>query len=302
MKYNQLRILIREIITEIDADAKIKNPDTGRNIKISTALSYPKDTAAYKLAAQHKDTKSSKLSASTNNDKFLGKGSDVFTGPTTDAESFVGSARKQKRVNAFINKLSKQTAEAKTAGQAPPNFNLCEISIPGTNLFCQRELGIPRHDMPQLKGTPAPGSIADKLPKAPNGEVDSEAMFKKYLEKSGHKITPTTVDVTQLKASQTELVGAKVAGMRDALENLPPEKTKGITAPIFVSKDGYILDGHHRWAALVGVAMGKNSKNPPVMMDVQVIDIDAKEMIDITNKFTEKIGIKAKAASTSKGN
>ncbi|WP_421022103.1 hypothetical protein, partial [Klebsiella pneumoniae] len=62
------------------------------------------------------------------------------------------------------------------------------------------------------------------------------------------------------------------------------------------SKDGYILDGHHRWASLVGVAMGREQKKPPIMMDVIVIDTDATNMIDLTNEFTDKIGIKQKAA------
>lgn len=36
----------------VSSDAKIKNPETGRNIKVSTALSYDKNSPAYKLAAK----------------------------------------------------------------------------------------------------------------------------------------------------------------------------------------------------------------------------------------------------------
>lgn len=292
-------------ITEADM---IKNPDTGRKIKVSSALSYPKDSAAYKLAAKHlkkktdNDIKGNKKPASLSNDKILGQGSAAFKGPKSDSESFIGDARKQRYVNRFINKIADESAKARAAGKPAPNFNLCEISVPGTNLFCQKEMGIPREKMPQLKGNPIPGSIADKLPKSKSREVDTEEAFKKYLIKKGHKLENKSVDVLQLKASQSELVGAKVAGMRKALEELPPEQTKAITAPIFVSRDGYILDGHHRWAAMVGLSMGKEKKTPPIMMDVITIDMDAKDMIDVTNKFTEKIGIRQKDASTEKGN
>ncbi len=48
MKLSELRQIIKEEIN------KIKNPDTGRMIKVSSALTYPKDTAVYKAAAKSK--------------------------------------------------------------------------------------------------------------------------------------------------------------------------------------------------------------------------------------------------------
>lgn len=55
MKKSELRQIIKEEIKllseEFSAD-KIKNPKTGRMIKVSSALSYPKDTEVYKAAAK----------------------------------------------------------------------------------------------------------------------------------------------------------------------------------------------------------------------------------------------------------
>ena len=149
--------------------------------------------------------------------------------------------------------LEQAIAEAKANGEKAPNFNLCDITIPGTNLYCGGNKGIPREQMPQFKGKPQPGSIADGLPKDKDGEVDTEAMFKKMLEDKGIKVSePTQVPADQLKATQTELVGSKVAGMSKALDTDP--NNPGITAPIYISSDGYVLDGHHRWAAVTSAA------------------------------------------------
>lgn len=309
MKYNNIRQIIRNILIE---DYMVKNKRTGsvysvKNVNPEKHIALKKDKSGKPIHSTpdeiKKNIEKEKSEYSSKKDKsVLGAGSDKFTGPKTDDQSIIHDARKQRYVVRFMNKLNDSVRKAKEDGKPAPNFNMCEISIPGTNLFCQKSIDIPRHEMPQLKGFPKPGSIADKLPKAENGEVDTEETFKKYLIKKGYNLEKKSVNVLNLKASQTELVGAKVVGMTKALENLPPEKTKGITAPIFVSKDGYILDGHHRWAAMVVVAMGKQNLQPPVKMDVIVIDTNAKDMINITNDFTNKIGIQQKSASTNKGN
>jgi hypothetical protein len=144
------------------------------------------------------------------------------------------SVKQRRKVSMKIDDLAKKSAEAKANGEKAPNFNLCDITIPGTNLYCGGNKGIPREQMPQFKGKPQPGSIADGLPKDKDGEVDTEAMFKKMLEDKGIKVSePTQVPADQLKATQTELVGPKVAGMSKALDADPNHP--GITAPIYVS-------------------------------------------------------------------
>jgi len=308
MKKSRLKEIIREEIKflfektagEIAKEKGLKHVGWGRYAKPDgTVVAKSEDGKLVPVSGTTKDSKPRRPDGEFSS--LLGAGKENFEGPTKDSDSIINDARKQRYVNRFMNKLNEKVKEAKETGKPLPNFNLCEISIPGTNLFCGDNLDIPRKEMPQLKGKPTLGSPADKLPKDSEGGVNAEDAFKKYLEKKGYKIESKSVDVLQLKASQRELVGAKVVGMREALQTKPPEDTKKITAPIFVSKDGYILDGHHRWAALVGLAMGTEKKKPPVMMDVQIIDIDAKNMIDITNDFTNKIGIQQKTASPEKG-
>ena len=203
----------------------------------------------------------------------------------------------RQQISTIIDKLADLGKQAKEKGEQAPNFNLCQVSVPGTNLYCDGNKGIPREDMPQFKGTPEPGSPADKLPKDENGEADTEEFFKEMLNKQGIKVSePTEVPADRLKATQSELVGVKVAGMSKVLADPNHPAYEKITAPIYVSNDGYVLDGHHRWAAIVA----HNAANPKnqIPMNVRVIDEPIEPLVKRSNKFAEEIGIRAKKADT----
>ena len=252
-------------------DKKIKNPETGREVKIKTALGYD-------------DNKQVKIKALALVKKNGG-------GKEEEVKDDAKIPEKQaKKVVAILDKLKSMADEAKEKGEEAPDYDLCKVSVPGSNLFCQVNLNVPRQQMPQLKGFVVPGSIADKLPKDKSGEVDTEPLFKKALVKSGYELKPGKVNASTLKATQSQLVGAKVAGMTAAL--LKDPNHPAITAPIFVSKDGYILDGHHRWAAMVGLGLNKNKD---IMMNVIEVDMEGEDLVSFTNKFCDKIGIKQKA-------
>jgi len=224
--------------------------------------------------------------------------------PNADADAFSGKSdigkinkKQQREISMKIDKLAELSQQARAAGKNPPNYNLCDITVPGTNLYCDGNKGIKREDMPQFKGKPEAGSPADKLPKDDKGEVDTEPIFKNMLKKKGIKTELTSIPSDSLKATQTELVGAKVAGMTKALEKDPNHP--GITAPIYVSRDGYVIDGHHRWAAITSMAI-KNGK--PAKMDVIVIDADNEDVINTSNKFAQDMGIAAKKAAPTDAN
>ena len=206
----------------------------------------------------------------------------------------------RQQISTVIDKLAELGKQAKEKGEKAPNFNLCQVSVPGTNLYCDGNKGIPREDMPQFKGTPEPGSPADKLPKDENGEADTEEFFKQMLEKEGIKVSkPTSVPADRLKATQSELVGVKVAGMSKVLDDPNHPAYDKITAPIYVSNDGYVLDGHHRWAAIVA----HNAANPDkqIPMNVRVIDEPIVPLVKRSNSFAEAMGIRAKKADTGAG-
>jgi hypothetical protein len=220
--------------------------------------------------------------------------------PQADPETFGGGSDipdgiqpdELNQFNTDINKVAQIVAKAKENNQPIPDINLCDITVPGTNLYCDDNLGIPRDEMPQFKGKATTGSRAENMPTDDAGEVDTEPVFRKMLDDKGIKVLQTEVPADKLKATQKDLVGAKVIGMMGALEK-DPQHPK-ITAPIYVSRDGYVIDGHHRWAAIVAY----NAQHPDsqIPMKTTVLDMDIKDAIPMANKFAEDMGIAAKKA------
>lgn len=187
-------------------------------------------------------------------------------------------------VSTLIDKLAELVNDAKTKGDKAPDYDLCKVTVPGTNLFCAESKGVPRTMMPQLKGIPIKGSQADKLPKNDKGEVDLGPEFVKWLkEKKNIAVKDDNINASHLKASQVQLNGGKVAGMSKAMlaGKVPAE-------PIFVTNDDYIVDGHHRWAANVAneITTGKDIVMPTYQIDENIIPVLA-----YANFFSKHMGI-----------
>jgi hypothetical protein len=224
--------------------------------------------------------------------------------PEADPETFAGGSdipdgvtpEELDKFNTDIQKVAQQIADAKAKGEQAPNINLCDVTVPGTNLYCDDNLGIPRDEMPQFKGTAQPGSRAAGMEADASGEVDTEPVFREMLQQKGIKTLQTEIPADKLKATQKDLVGAKVIGMMGALEKDPTHPK--ITAPIYVSRDGHVIDGHHRWAAIVAY----NAAHPDaqIPMKTTVLDMDIKDAIPMANKFAEDMGIAAKKADANK--
>lgn len=209
-------------------------------------------------------------------------------------------------VGVLLDKLAEIGQKAFAAEKAgtkfdAPNYNLCLIHVPDTNIFCEKNKGIPRIKMPQVKGKNIrPGSKAAALLKKQNAdagtpdnlEVDATAEFVAFLKSGGITISKgQTVDADKLKATQSELVGSKVGGMIGAHKTGKYDPSKDA---IFVSEDNYVLDGHHRWAATVGA---KYVEGENLTMTVDRINLPIQELVDLTNKFLEGFGILPNAAS-----
>ena len=189
------------------------------------------------------------------------------------------------------------------------DVDLCKVSVPGTNLFCGDNKGIPRKEMPQLKSKPEPGGKADQMVKAGvlkldnEGEVNTEKLF---MKKIGKEAKPARVKVTDLKATQNQLVGKKVSLFLNQLQNGDPDSefTKKLNEPIIVSRDPetgerYIVDGHHRWAALVAQDIA-NGGDGDIEMDVKEVDTPIEELIDQSNDFTKEMGLETKSGDKKK--
>jgi hypothetical protein len=199
-----------------------------------------------------------------------------------------------RQVNTMLNKLAAMANEAKALGQKAPEYDLCNVSVAGTNLFCGSSLrteeypeGIPRLEMPQMSGRPIAGSFADLLPRSPWApeEVDGASHFVSHLHGLGIKVSSQeSVPAASLKASQAQLVGAKVASM------MTNTKFDPSVNPIFISRDNYVVDGHHRWAAVVGRDAGSDHPGS-TRMNVIRIDAPISEVLKIGKVWMPWFGI-----------
>jgi hypothetical protein len=195
-------------------------------------------------------------------------------------------------VATLIEKLQALVADAKAKGAKAPNYDLCKVSVPHTNLFCAGNKGISRSQMPQLSGKPLPGTEADKMPKDDKGEVNLGPAFVQHLADMGIKVKEERMLASHLRASQREINGGKVAGMVGAME-----AGKMKEGSIFVTRDGYVVDGHHRWAATVGTSL---LKEHDLDMPVKVIDTDIIKALKLANEFSIRMGIPQASVSKSR--
>jgi len=192
------------------------------------------------------------------------------------------------QVSTLLDRLNELAKEAEASGGKAKNIDLCNVSVPGTNLFCVESKGIPRIDMPQLKGVPTDGSPASQLTVDARGEVDITEKFLDDLRARGIGLEPGEALASHLKATQNELNGNKVAGIMGAMR----DGKLDVTSPMVVSKDGYIVDGHHRWAAAVALEYD-GIDNPVTDMAMKVVRVDADiiDILEASKAFAAEQGI-----------
>lgn len=183
--------------------------------------------------------------------------------------------------------------DALRKGDNAPDYNLCNLHVKNTHLFCTGNKGIKRVNMPQLSGIPLPNTPADHLPRNKRGEVDATNNFAEYLENNKqYKITTERVPAASLKATQNEIVGSKVAGIWLATQDPDSESYATIIeSPIFISQDDYVLDGHHRWAAAVARAISQGALDK-LFMKAKRVHVGIDQLVKDANEFAKNFGIK----------
>lgn len=120
--------------------------------------------------------------------------------------------------------------------------------------ICHGNLGISRSDMPQIKSEKIPQFLDD---------LEDEGIT---VHRNQH------IAVNKLKPTQKEMDTVKIQEMM----NLPLGKLEG--KPILVSKDDFIVDGHHRWAALL--ALNGNNRMP-----CHIISLPIRDLLDTIRDF-----------------
>lgn len=131
--------------------------------------------------------------------------------------------------------------------------------------ICHGNLGLSRSEMPQIK--------SDKV----NEFLDD-------LEEDGISVHRNQhIAVSKLKATQNEIDSIKVKEMM----LLPLGKLEG--KPILVSSNGFILDGTHRWAALL--ALNGNNRMPCHVIGLPIKQL-IKKVFEFDNVFKKDINDK----------
>lgn len=144
--------------------------------------------------------------------------------------------------------------------------DLTLVTVAGKpNLFsAMRGNGIARADMPQIPRDHLVGFQAD-------------------LAKRGVKVTPGRRKAADLKATQSELNGQAVGKLQ---RNIQDGSFDLESKPTWVSSDGHVLDGHHRWAAAASL-----DRELPVIE----VGLPMSRLLQVAQDFTDAQGIRRKA-------
>lgn len=169
------------------------------------------------------------------------------------------------------------------------DFNLADLVIDGQRVF---KMGnCPRNMMPQLKGFPVRGSVAEYLPKDTKGKVDVTDLFLNWL--ANLKNVEIQSDITMsprfMYGSQSELVASKVA--KHTLKMLDDSKHKKFKHVYLISGDNIVIDGHHGWASARCWELIAESE---VRLHCTRIRLNAGRILDLAREFTSVIGVEAK--------
>lgn len=173
----------------------------------------------------------------------------------------------------------KVTADPKVAaatiehmGTQSEHVNLEHLDVAGVenrNIFNEHATNFTRAEMPQL----------------PEDAAGQKAFFE-HLNEHGIRIKFANADPRELMAAQNELDSVKV-GQIYKYVNEHGGKLRGDTGPLFISKEGAIIDGHHRWASMAAYAM----THPETRVPVAMLSAPISKAIDVSLAYGEKAGI-----------
>jgi hypothetical protein len=120
----------------------------------------------------------------------------------------------------------------------------------------------------------------EQLPQIPKDKFDE---FGKFLEDNGVKYAYARVPVKNLKPIQAQVNREKVEAMKKE-----PETE---TIPIIISREGLILDGHHRFLA-------QKEKNPNAKAFCLVAACSIKDLVKLGHKFEHSFTKSVQEATT----
>lgn len=156
------------------------------------------------------------------------------------------------------------TAAAKEKGPIDISGGLDVVGHPG--LF-GKGLGVPRAEMPQVPS-------------------EHQAGFVQWLEARGIAHRDQTANALVLKPSQGELDAVRIGRLLE-------KEDDGKARRSFISQDGYVIDGHHRWAATIATGF----KTGKMGMEVTELGVPIREALQLAAEYNRDAGIEARDMS-----
>lgn len=153
--------------------------------------------------------------------------------------------------------------------------DITELNLDGTRLMGGEGLGIARIDMPQIP-------------------PEQRDQFLSDLGREGVRAVRERVDPTILKPAQKDVSGSRAG----AIYNTFAAEHSGIPDAnrILISQDNYVIDGHHTWAAAVGLRYAGIADTMPVYrLDTNIQDALAK-----SNEWAKQHGYEGQAIDAKK--
>jgi hypothetical protein len=137
------------------------------------------------------------------------------------------------------------------------------------------------------------GGLNQSRSAMPQIPEDHHKPFLASLRKAGVGVVRGSARPAALVPSQKEIDAANVGAKLRAHDNGERD-----LRPILVSKDNYVLDGHHRWAVMASL----DAESPKAKITVPVIRIMAPHVkaLDLMHAYTKRAGIKAKKMGESR--
>ena len=142
-------------------------------------------------------------------------------------------------------------ASATTKKKRRSSKDMCSVAN-----FCKGAKDIPRKLMPQI--------------------YDAAKFASLIKSKYGVKSHKKTMKMTELKPSQNEINKDRVQSVIGAIKDGSLDKN-----PMVVSQDGYVVDGHHRWAAY-------KKHSPGTKVPGLVIELPVKEALGLAIAVSPK--------------
>jgi hypothetical protein len=159
--------------------------------------------------------------------------------------------------------------------------DICDMNPP----VCAENMGITRDHMPQVMDKSVKDLLNSEDPKDrkkgeaavaagadPNDDRPVLQQLMDDVETEGVKIDKGKVPVGQLRATQSEILADKTYGIASSYLEGNEGLLKAMEKPIIITSDNHILDGHHRYSAML-------TADPAHEMSVIRIDMPMKDFL-----------------------